>query len=141
MFLTFLTLYLNKDFPKDLNSEDKMVVDQMYQANLVAMQTLQKFGDEKIDSHSNLILNQVDQLMSQVEKNFLRWAPMIRWYNCEKLRIGPMGLNELIVANLRVHQCFQDILNYYKSVCDSIVDERVEDENRSDYQKSYTKEV
>ncbi len=134
-------LYLSKDFPENLSSEDQMVVDQMYQANLVAIQTLQRFGDEKIDSRSNLVLNQVDQLMNQVEQNFVRWAPLVRWYNCEKLRIGPMDLNELIVANLRVHQCFQDILNYYHSISNSISKERVENEDRSDYKKSYTKEI
>ena len=107
-------IYMQSEFPEADYEVDFEIVKQLKDANALLLENLRKIGDQVFDNQTGLIIGRVESLFSYVEQNFPRWAPLMSWLSCEKLRVGPADMQQIIVANIRIHQILDDILTHYE---------------------------
>jgi hypothetical protein len=61
------------------------------------------------------ILAQADDMISSIAKLVPPLAPLIRWQACEKIKIGPGSLNDVLALTQSAHEGFAQVLTYLQS--------------------------
>jgi ADP-heptose:LPS heptosyltransferase len=106
-------IYLGEDFPE---SEDPLFADglsklsEINQLMIEQMHNLQKGGDiQKIGP----IIDRGEEIIETIGKLVPFLVSLVRWYQTEKLRIGPDTHENLLQRSLAVQELLQKVLDLY----------------------------
>lgn len=106
-------VYLGADFPvpRDLNFVE--AVRQLQELNGVSLQQFHAILKKEDHEENMRILNNVDDLVEKLVMMVPDIEPIVKWYQTEKLRIGP-GEKEYIVSTYtEIHTTLAKILSIY----------------------------
>ena len=106
-------VYMGESFPMAPSEIFVEAVRRLVEANGVALHQLKAM--ERIGNRdtSVQILDRVDEVIEQIARMVPDIAPLVRWFQTERLRMGPMPVEELISATRSLHLKFEQVLSLY----------------------------
>ncbi len=106
-------LYQSEDFPETEDANFREAIFKLADVNLLMieqMQTMQKGTQSpqlaEIIDRGEEVIQTIGQLVPLV-------SPIVRWYQTEKIRIGPDTHENLLTRSLEIQNLFQRLLNLY----------------------------
>lgn len=96
--------------------EEKIVAAGLYELHEavgMAVEQLPHLANPKNRKIANEILNQADVAINGIQKIVPDLFPLVSWFQTERLRIGPMPVDQLLLKTHQVYSQFQGILNLY----------------------------
>lgn len=84
-----LALYTNGSYPDTENEKHLLAFQRIFELAELGLAQLDRWHDQKYQKTAALILQNIDELLSEVAKHDPETAPLIYWFETEKLRIPP----------------------------------------------------
>jgi heptosyltransferase-3 len=111
-------LYMDATFPPPPNETFLLAVQRLGEVNSICLEQIDALARNPKNSTASLILDRGDEIMNQIEQMIPEAGPMVRWFQVERLRIGPMAVANLIDATRAVHRRLGQVLAVYGQVFD-----------------------
>jgi len=89
-------LYLNEPFPAPTDIRLSLAFSRLGELADLALEQIDQVSNPKMQSIAVSILDQIDNLIEQVGQLEPSIAPIVRWFQTEKLRMGPADLNSVL---------------------------------------------
>jgi hypothetical protein len=89
-------LYMNHPFPFTEVGSVRLAFVRLGELATLGLEQVEKVKDAKAQTMAVNILNQVDAMIEQVGHLEPQVGPVVRWFQTEKLRIGPEGVDIVI---------------------------------------------
>lgn len=105
-------LYLGRDFPVTENLQFCQAIEKLYEVNAVARQQILQIPDKGLEILGPL-LDRADEVMEAVAKMVPTVAPIVKWYQTEKVRIPVGSQDEVARQTLEIHEKLRRILSVY----------------------------
>lgn len=105
-------LYLSGDFPVTDDMQFCRAILKINEVNDLAREYILGIPDKGLEIMGPL-LNRVDEVMVAVSRVMPKAAPIIKWYQTEKIRIAPDTPEVVAARTLEVHEKLQRILSVY----------------------------
>lgn len=118
-------LYMGADFPPPPSELFLLGLRRLNEVSDLALEQIETIEKNPGNTIAVSILEQSDILMDQIMSLVPDVAPIVRWFQTEKIRIGPRPVGELIQVTRDVYRKLQDITKLYLPE-NSGVDLRVE---------------
>lgn len=108
-------LYMGEDFPQPPSELFLLGMRRLQDVNQLALEQIQTLRANPVNKTASVILDKADELMDQIVQEGMvpEAAPMLRWFRTERLRIGPMPVDQLILATEAVHRRFAEVICLY----------------------------
>lgn len=106
-------LYMGADFPAPSSELFLLGLRRMSEVSELALEQIDTIESNPRNTIAASILEQSDMLMEQIMSLVPDVAPIVRWYQTEKIRIGPRPVAELIRSTRDVYRKLQDIIKLY----------------------------
>ena len=106
-------LYMNEAFPLEPNSTFSIGLQRLAEVNLLAIEQIAALKKDSTNQTAGLILERVDDVMEHVMQLVPHIGPIVRWFRVERLRIGPMAIEQVIAMTRQTHTRLDEILNLY----------------------------
>jgi heptosyltransferase-3 len=106
-------LYMGDAFPAPPDEIFLLGMQRLSEVNRLAREQIETLRKQANNKTAAAILDQVDEIIEQIRKFVPQAGPMVRWFQTERLRLGPMPVNELIEATDSLHAKFGDVLALY----------------------------
>lgn len=91
------SLYMGKPFFSDVDSLTPLGFSRLFEVSSLALEQIDLLGHAKNGKTAVAILQQVDEIIIQIEKMVPRIQPVIAWFQTERLRIGPAGIDAILM--------------------------------------------
>lgn len=105
-------LYLSGDFPMADDLQFCQAIEKLYEVNRLAQENILIIPDKGLEVAAP-ILDRADEVMAAVARVVPTVAPIVRWYQTEKLRIPPATPEAVAEYSLEIHRKLQRILSVY----------------------------
>ena len=105
-------LYLSGDFPMAEDLQFCQAVEKVYEVNRLAQENIRAIPDKGLEAMAPL-LNRADEVMAAVARMIPTVAPLVKWYQTEKVRIPPGTPEAVARHSLEIHEKLQRILSVY----------------------------
>jgi len=105
-------LYLSGDFPMAEDLQFCQAIEKIYEVNKLAQDNIMAIPDKGLEVMAPL-LNRADEVMAAVARVIPTVAPIVRWYQTEKVRIPPGTPESVAQRSLEIHEKLQRILSVY----------------------------
>lgn len=103
------SLYTEGEFPElDEDADTESGLLRLIETSELALEQLSILKRDPQSSASNEILSSIDLILDQIPKLAPQLAPLLSWFQTERIRIGPGSL-EVILA--RTEKLFHDLFN------------------------------
>jgi hypothetical protein len=89
-------LYMNHPFPMTEVGSVRLAFIRLGELATLGLEQVEKVKDAKLQNMAVNILNQIDVMAEQVGKLEPQVSPVVRWFQTEKLRIGPEAIDIVI---------------------------------------------
>jgi heptosyltransferase-3 len=106
-------LYMNHQFPISHSSQIQMSFQRLGELAHLALENLKLISDPTKNSVAVGILNEVDSLIEYVGQLVPDIQPVVRWFQAEKLRIGPSSIQEIVSRTESLFQTLSEISQIY----------------------------
>lgn len=108
-------LYMAEGFPAPPSELFLLGMKRMQDVNALALEQIQTLRDNPANKTASAILDRADEIMDQIVQEGMvpEAAPLLRWFRTERLRIGPMPVEQLISSTEAVHRRFADVIGLY----------------------------
>ncbi len=108
-------MYMGEKFPEPPSDLFLLGMKRLLDVNLLAMEQLEVLRKNPQNKTASTIIDRADELMEQIIQPQMvpEAAPVVQWFRTERLRIGPMSIDQLIEATHIVHQRLHDVINIY----------------------------
>lgn len=106
-------LYMEEPFPAPPSEIFLTGMRRLADVNRLALEQIDTLRRKNGNQTATAILDRVDEIMGQIATMVPEIAPLVRWFQTERLRIGPMPIGALIETTARIHHRFQDIIGLY----------------------------
>lgn len=107
-------LYLGAEFPVPRDGLFFEGIRRLSEANELAIEQIQALRQQKNSQTAAAILDRADEIIGQIGRMIPDLGPMIRWFQTEKLRIGPMPIEQLTDTTEGVYRRFADVIDIYR---------------------------
>jgi heptosyltransferase-3 len=110
-------IYMGEVFPPAPNELFLDGVRQLIDVNLLALEQIAVLNGQvqTQSATASAILTRVDEIIEQIARLVPDLSPLIRWFQTEQLRIGPMPVSQLILTTESVHRRLADVLELYRT--------------------------
>jgi hypothetical protein len=108
-------LYMGDGFPPPPDEIFLLGMQRLSEVNRLAREQIDTLRKQATNKTAAAILDQVDDIIEKIQKFVPQAGPMVRWFQTERLRLGPMPVNELIEATDALHAKFGEVLALYES--------------------------
>jgi heptosyltransferase III len=114
-------LYMAEELPPPATSLFLTGMTRLYDVNQLALEQIAALRKNPQNKTAATILDRVDEIMEQVVQEGLvpEAAPIVRWFQTERLRIGPMPVDQLISSTEAIHRKFAALMDLYLGTMDS----------------------
>lgn len=106
-------IYMGESFPMAPTEIFVEAVRRLLEANAVALHQLKSMEKLSHRETSVQILDRVDEIIEQIARMVPDIGPLVRWFQTERLRMGPMPVSELISETRRLHLKLEEVLALY----------------------------
>ena len=106
-------IYLGEDFPVPYRMETIEGFKQLQELNAISLQQLTAILRKEQNEENERVLQNVDQLVDKLLMMVPELAPVVDWYQTEKLRIGPLEKKQIVASYCAIHENLAKILSVY----------------------------
>lgn len=106
-------IYLGKDFPVPIDLNFVEAVRQLQELNIVSLQQLHAILRKEEHQENMQILGNIDSLVDKIVDMVPEIGPIVKWYQTEKLRVGPNAKAEIVRSYTEIHETLAKILSIY----------------------------
>ncbi|HVK62457.1 MAG TPA: glycosyltransferase family 9 protein [Bdellovibrionales bacterium] len=106
-------LYMGESFPPPPNETFLLAIERLHETNVIALEQIEALGRNPGNQTAVAIIDRCDDIMVQIERAVEEVGPIIRWFQVERLRIGPQEMAALIEANSVAHRRLGQVLEVY----------------------------
>lgn len=112
-------IYMGHQFPKALEHLFEEGIKQLVDVNTFMLEQLQ--GVRSVDDlrNRNDLLQRGEEVIETIAKLVPTLAPLVRWYQTEKIRVGPQPLDIVLTRNIEIQKLLQGVLEIYRPGSDS----------------------
>jgi heptosyltransferase-3 len=89
-------LYLGQPFPAAGNTTDALAFTRIFELAELALTQLDRFTESRTQISASKILAQVDTLLPDVARLQPRVAPLVQWFETQRLRLPPASADETL---------------------------------------------
>ncbi len=107
-------LYMNIEFPITDSATIRHGFMRLRELAILGLEQMTAFQDVHKRSLAVSILDEIDILVIQVAKLVPEVSPVVRWFQTEKLRIGPASMNEILMVTRSIFEKLRDICQIYE---------------------------
>ncbi len=107
-------IYLNEPFPINNQPLFKDGVLKLDDINRLMIDQLDKIQKGVAVANVASILDRGEEIIQTIAQLVPEVSPLVRWYNTEKVRLGPEKQELLLQKTIEIHNSFQNVLNLYK---------------------------
>jgi heptosyltransferase-3 len=108
-------IYMGQPFPFP---EDKLCLQglmRLNEANQLALEQLAKLEKDSKNQTALLILDRFDEIIDTIAGMVPALGVLVRWFQAERIRIGPTDTESLIARTKALHIRLQDVLSIYQN--------------------------
>lgn len=110
-------IYLGGPFPITAEPQILSGIQKIYELNRLAQKQLQEIARNPGNQTLYGVLERIDETIDTVARLVRSLAPLVRWYQTEKVRLGPMSVSELVHATWRIHEQLDGfIVDWWKAL-------------------------
>lgn len=106
-------IYLGEDFPENSSRLFQEGIKNLAEINQLALDQLAQVQKGVELKNLSEVLNRVEDIIHSISVLVPDLSPLIRWYQTEKLRIGPGPQEQVLDQSLRIHQSLQKVSELY----------------------------
>lgn len=106
-------IYLGEEFPEPRTTNQLNAFRRIVEANDVIMEQLQLVRKAGRVGNSKKILESGDDIIAAVGRVVPEVSPLIRWFQTEKIRIGPSRPLEILNRTEEIHKSLGDVAKIY----------------------------
>ncbi len=106
-------LYMGELFPAQPSHLFLMGLQRLEEVNTLAIEQIAAMGKDATNQTAALILDRVDEVMAQIVNMVPETAPMVGWFQTERLRIAPGPLDVILEQTRSAHMKFGEVLSLY----------------------------
>lgn len=113
-----LAVYQGADFPPPIDSLFSEGVKQLRDVNLFMIEQMEGVKSSKDLQARSELLQRGEEIIETVAKLVPTLTPLVRWYQTEKVRIGPAALADVLNKNMETQKLLQGVLDLYSPPLD-----------------------
>lgn len=106
-------VYMGAPFPVEPHRTFKEAINRLYETNELAIEQVRGLRNKPANKVTLTILQRVDEIYEAIEKMVPSVGVLIRWFQTERIRLGPLKQTELLDATESLHMKLRDILSMY----------------------------
>lgn len=107
------SIYMQKDFPPNETHLYKDAVVKLTDINLLMVEQIEKIQNGGDINKAAPIIDRGEEIIDTIGKLVPAISPLIRWYQTEKIRIGPNSQEKLLARSLEIQNLMQKVLDIY----------------------------
>lgn len=107
-------IYMNESFPLNNQPLFKDGIYKLDDINSLMIEQLEKLQKGVEIAKIGSIIDRGEDIIQTISKLVPDLSPLIRWYNTEKIRLGPDSHEVLVQKCLGIHMLLQKVLDLYK---------------------------
>lgn len=109
-------LYTAGSYPRARTQTESLGFQRIFEISELALQSIATWSQSKKRSAENL--HMVDEILLQIAQFCPAVGPIIRWFNTERIRLGPASEEELLQANQKLFSDLFWISSVYREYAD-----------------------
>ncbi len=106
-------LYMSAEFPKGGTAVCQSAFQRLAELAILGLDQIRSIEMNGPNALASSILDQIDGLIEQVSKFALDVAPVVRWFQAEKTRVGPGEIRQILAATRELFSKLRDISQLY----------------------------
>lgn len=106
-------MYLSEEFPAPADDLFLLAMKRLSDVNQLALEQIGSLKKNFSNKMASAILTRVDELMTQISNMVPAADILVRWFRTERLRIGPMPIDNLVFATETLHRSFAHVIAIY----------------------------
>lgn len=106
-------IYMQQDFPANESALYKDAIIKMTDINLLMIEQMQKLQNGGDINKVAPIIDRGEEIIDTIGKLVASISPLVRWYQTEKIRIGPNTQEKLLARSLEIQNLLQKVLDLY----------------------------
>ena len=106
-------VYMGAPFPMLPTRTFSEAIVRLYEANDLAIEQVRQMRNKPNNKVAVSILERIDEMLTTIDKLVPAVGVLIRWFQTERIRLGPLKHAELLDATETLHMKLKDILGMY----------------------------
>jgi heptosyltransferase-3 len=107
-------IYMSESFPLNSSALFKDGIIKLDDINRLMIDQLEKIQSGTAIAKVSQILDRGEEIITTIAQIVPDLSPVVRWYNTEKIRLGPDTHENLVSKSLEIHRTLQKIVDLYK---------------------------
>jgi ADP-heptose:LPS heptosyltransferase len=116
-------IYTGAPFPATDRSDHLLGIQRLSELSALALDQLLRIEKEPKDKVSHQILGHIDEVLRQIAAMVPEIRPLIAWFDTERLRMGPLSFEEVLLQTRQVFQKLASVCELYSPVEPSLAAE------------------
>lgn len=113
-WLLIKAIYMREEFPAlPDDGVVRLALQRLAEVTQVALMDIQALERDPRNQAVRDLLEQVDHVIVQVVRMVPEIGPLVRWFETERVRLGPMPLSDLFMKTRRIFEDLQTVLSVY----------------------------
>lgn len=106
-------LYMSEAFPAPVDDNFIPALAKIEDVNNLMLEQFEKIADSgQVSNHAGII-ERADEIIETIAGIAPSTSPLVRWYQTEKLRLGPMGAKQLLEKTIEIHLLLGRVIRIY----------------------------
>lgn len=111
-------IYQGTPFPEPVAAEFWQAYDQLFDINKFLIEQLGALQNGAALEEHAAFIDRGEEVIGAIGKLVPSWGPVIRWYQTEKIRIGPDSAQTVLARTLEIQNLLQQLLELYGQMRD-----------------------
>lgn len=111
-------IYMGTEFPISEDPLFYQAMEQLDEANRFMLETLLAMKTAEDLKKKSAFLERGEEIIETIAKLVPALIPIVRWYQTEKIRVGPEPLPEIYRQNLETQRLLQGLIEIYRPATD-----------------------
>jgi ADP-heptose:LPS heptosyltransferase len=107
-------LYMGAGFPSERSTLFREGLKRLGEVNDLALEQISVLRVQPGNVTAAGILDRADEIMGHISRMVPEAAPLVRWFQTERMRIGPMPVDLLADCTAQVHLRLREVLKVYE---------------------------
>lgn len=112
-WLLIRAIYIGEDFPSNESKDFKEAITQLSEVNQLMIHQMENVEKTGLIANASPFIERGEEIIETIGKLVPPAQALIRWYQTEKIRIGPGEMKVVLNRTLEIHRLFQKILDLY----------------------------
>jgi hypothetical protein len=105
---------MNEPFPATKDKQVRMGFLRLLELAHLGLEQIANIRDPAKQTVAVGILDEIDGLVVQIARLVPEISPVTRWFQCEKLRIGPGSMDEVMASTRAVFEKLAEVCQIYQ---------------------------